>query len=189
MKEGMVSLPDHIRTLVESTYRERDEDDAMVRWKRELFEGSHRRKGVNTLRQLARLTLSKGGKTLPEAKAQTRYSEQESGNLLLLSGLSLNNHDQATTLTFLDGEQIIIPWHGHRLTPAEWRGRAARVTQHLVSCRLSQLPRPAERLWCQKVGLGHVLYLGHPDQDDAAISIALVATDHQLHAVDGCSAP
>ncbi|EKS7793250.1 CRISPR-associated helicase Cas3' [Edwardsiella piscicida] len=189
VKEGRVSLPDHIRTLVESTYRERSEDDAMARWKRELFEGAHRRKGVNTLRQLARLTLSKGGKTLPEAKAQTRYSEQESGDLLLLSGLSLNNHDQATTLTFLDGEQIVIPWHGHRLTPAEWRNCAARVTQHLVSCRLSQLPRPAERLWCQKVGLGHVLYLGHPDQDDAAISIALVATDHQLQAVDGRSAP
>ena len=189
VKEGTVSLPDHIRTLVELTYQERCEDEKMARWKRELFDGTRLRKGVNSLRQLARLTLSKGGKTLPEAKAQTRYSEQESGDLLLLSELSLDNRSQATTLTFLDGEQVVIPWHAHRLTPAEWRGRAALVTQHLVSCRLSQLPRPPARLWCQKAGLGNVLYLGHPEQDDAAISIALVATDHQLHAVDGCSLP
>ncbi|UCQ26608.1 CRISPR-associated helicase Cas3' [Edwardsiella tarda] len=189
VEEGHVSLPGHIRPLVERTYQERDDDDAMARWKRELFEGSHRRKGVNTLRQLARLTLSKGGKTLSEAKAQTRYSEQESGDLLLLSGLYLDDHNQTTTLTFLDGEQVVIPWHAHHLAPGEWRRRAAQVTLHLVSCRLSQLPRPPTRLWCQQIGLGNVLYLGHPDQDDATISITLVDADHQLHAIDGCALP
>lgn len=189
VREGTVSLPDQIRTLVELTYQDRNEDEVMARWKRELFNGTGRHKGVNGLRQLARLTLSKGGKTLPEAKAQTRYSEQESGDLLLLSELCLDNNTQTTTLTFLDGELVTIPWHTHRLTSAQWRGRAAQVAQHLVSCRLSQLPRPPALSWCQKAGLGNVLYLGHPDQDDAAISIALVATDHQLHAIDGCSLP
>lgn len=186
---GSVTLPDQIRTLVELTYRERSEDDVMARWKHELFEGNRHRKGVNPLRQLARLTLSKEGKTLPEAKAQTRYSEQESGELLLLSGLSLDPETRSTTLTFLDGEQVLIPWQTHCLDRLEWRRRAALVSQHLISCRLSQLPRPPARHWCQQVGLGNVLYLGHPEQDDAALSIAMVTTEHQLRAVDGCSLP
>jgi len=186
-QQGNVTLPDQIRPLVECTYRERSEDDVMARWKHELFEGNRHRKGVNTLRQLARLTLSKGGKTLPEAKAQTRYSDQESGDLLLLSGLSLHAETKSTTLTFLTGEQIVIPWQTHHLDRLAWRHLAAQVSQHLVSCRLSQLPRPPARTWCQQIGLGNVLYLGHPQQDEAALSIALVTPDHQLRAVDGYS--
>lgn len=187
--EGHVSLPGDIRTLVELTYRERHEQGVLARWKQELFDGSHFRKGVNTLRQLARLTLSKRGKTMPEAKAQTRYSDQESGELLLLASLHLDDKTQSTTLTFLDGEQVVIPWQSHRLAPPEWRRRAAQITLHLVSCRLSQLPRSPARRWCQDIGLGNVLYLGHPEQDDAALSLALVAPDHQLRTVDACSLP
>ncbi|MGL5038882.1 MAG: CRISPR-associated helicase Cas3' [Aeromonas sp.] len=187
LKQGAVSLPDDIRPLVEQTYRERSEDAVMARWKHELFEGTRLRKGITSLRQHARLTLSTNGKTLPEAKAQTRYSDQESGDLLVLAGLSLDTDSQSTTLIFLDGDQLVIPWQGYRLNPEEWRSRAAQVTLHLVSCRLSQLPRPPTRRWCHRAGLGNVLYLGHPEQDDAAISIAVVSPEGQLHAVDGGS--
>lgn len=126
---------------------------------------------------------------MPEAKAQTRYSDQESGELLLLASLHLDDKTQSTTLTFLDGEQVVIPWQSHRLAPPEWRRCAAQITLHLVSCRLSQLPRSPARRWCQDIGLGNVLYLGHPEQDDAALSLALVAPDHQLRTVDACSLP
>ena len=188
-QQGEVSLPDDIRPLVELTYQERSDVEIMARWKHELFEGSRYRKGINSLRQMARITLSRDGKTLPEAKAQTRYSDQESADLLLLSGLTLDDREQSTTLTFLDGEHVVIPWLQHHLAPLEWRRRAAQVAGHLVSCRLIQLPRTPARAWCQKIGLGQVLYLGHPDQDEASFSLALVAPNHELRAVDGSSQP
>lgn len=188
-RKGSLSLPGDIRPLVEATWQERVESQALARWKHELFAGSPRRKGVNSLRQLARITLSTEGKTLPEAKAQTRYSEQESSEILLLSRLHLDENNKLTTLTFLDGEQVVIPWRQHQLDKSEWRRRAALITRHLVSCRQSQLPRPPVRSWCQKAGLGHVLYLGHPQQDEAGIALALVTPGHKLAAIDGSALP
>ncbi|MFC0668763.1 hypothetical protein ACFSKY_13635 [Azotobacter chroococcum] len=77
-----LELPGDIRPLIEATYAARPETDAMARWLDELEKGSRHRLGRQALRQLARVALAEDGVTLPESKAQTRYSETESGVVL-----------------------------------------------------------------------------------------------------------
>ncbi|MBU0599073.1 CRISPR-associated helicase Cas3' [Patescibacteria group bacterium] len=184
---GHVVLPGDIRTLIERTYAERDESAPLAQWKRELHEGTRYRKGLRALQQLARLTLAQQGKTLPESKAQTRYSEQDNADLLLLKAFELDGHEKRTQLTLLDGSRINIPWQRHRLTRVQWRQKAALLTAHLVQCRQTQRPNPPLRTWCEKAGLGNVFYLGHPAMDEAGLSVAVVAPTGELKSLDGSS--
>ncbi len=182
---GRVVLPTDIRQLIDQTYVERDETGPLAQWKHELHEGSPRRKGLRALQQLAHLTLSRQGKTLPESKAQTRYSEQDEADLLLLGGIEVNGRGKQTQLTLLDGERITIPWQRHRLTKAQWRQKAATLNAHLVSCRYSQRPNPPARNWCEKAGLGNVFHLGNPAFDEAGLSVAVVTQTDELKSLDG----
>lgn len=182
---GHVVLPSDIRRLIEQTYAERDETGPLAQWKHELYAGNTRRKGLRALRQLARLTLSQQGKTLPESKAQTRYSEQENADVLLLMAMELDDREQQTLLTLLDGSRMSIPWHRHRLSKAQWRQQAAALAAHLVQCRQAQSPKPPARTWCEKAGLGNVFYLGDPAFDEAGLSMAIVAQTDELKSLDG----
>jgi CRISPR-associated endonuclease/helicase Cas3 len=182
---GGVTLPTDIRLLIEQTYTEQEEDGILARWKHELYEGTSRRKGLRALQQLARLTLSQQGKTLPESKAQTRYSEQDTADVLLLKGIEVDCQKQQTFLSLIDGTKLAIPWQQYRATKAEWRQKAASLTMHVVQCRQSQKPRPPSRAWCQKIGLGNVFYLGDPAFDDAGISVAIVTPTDALRSLDG----
>lgn len=182
---GTITLPADIRPMLEATYRERPEQGTMAQWQQELVNGNRYRKGLTTLRQLARVTLVKGGVTLPESKAQTRYSEQDTAQLLLLTQISFDADSKTTCLRFMDGSALQLPWQHHRLSRAEWRRLAAHILQHVVTCRQSQLPRPLSRSWCQKIGLGNVLYLGHEEQEDASLSVAIVTPTEELRAVEG----
>lgn len=181
-KKGEITLPTDIRPLLEATYRERVEQGAMAQWLYERVNGTRYRQGLNSLRQRARITLVKDG---VERKAQTRYSEQESAQLLLLTGLSIDADSKTTHLRFLDGSSLQLPWQQHRLSKTEWRRLAAQVLHHVVTCRQDQRPCAPSRHWCQSVGLGNVLYLGHEEYEDASISVALVSPTDELRAADG----
>lgn len=82
-----VTLPRDIRPLIERTYASRPEQGELAQWLYELDNGSRYRKGRKALAQLSRITLSEEGNTLPESKAQTRYSETASLELLLLADI------------------------------------------------------------------------------------------------------
>ncbi|MDR8305802.1 CRISPR-associated helicase/endonuclease Cas3, partial [Acinetobacter baumannii] len=69
-----LSLPGDIRPLIDQTYTERAEEGTWATLLHELKNGSRFRSGEQALQSLAKLTLSTGGKTLPEHKAETRYS-------------------------------------------------------------------------------------------------------------------
>ncbi|WP_127958180.1 CRISPR-associated helicase Cas3' [Serratia microhaemolytica] len=180
-----VTLPTEIRRLLEETYRERDEQGELAQWKQELFKGSRHRKGLDSLRQLARLTLTHGGKTLAESKAQTRYSEQENAQLLLLSAITYDDNTQSTQLTFIDGSVMQLPWRTHQLKKNQWRQLAGQIMQQMVNCSQHHSPPAASREWCRKIGLGNVLYLGSETQDEAALAIALVSPTSELRAITG----
>ncbi len=184
---GVISLPNDIRPLIYKTYDEHEETGYLAQWKHTLYQGDRRHKGLYALRQLARLTLSQQGKTLPESKAQTRYSEQESAEILLVKRLELDGLSKQTHLILLDGSEVILPWQRYRLTKLEWKKRAARLLSEVVLCRQAQCPRQPAREWCQKIGLGQVFYLGHAEQGDVWIAIAVVSETHELLAVDGGS--
>ncbi|KJJ85083.1 CRISPR-associated protein Cas3 [Candidatus Omnitrophus magneticus] len=66
-----INLPSDIRSLLEETYKERHEEGSMRIYKQEIEEERKKLAGL-AFRGISRL-----GKTLPESKAYTRYSEIE----------------------------------------------------------------------------------------------------------------
>jgi CRISPR-associated endonuclease/helicase Cas3 len=181
-----IRLPEDIRSLIERTYISRSEQGAMSRWLKELEEGSHRRKGLNSLRQLARVGLSEGGNTLPESKAQTRYSETDSYEVLLLSAISRNRAGDTATLTLLNGNKVELPLQRDKLTKPEWRQRTASLMRQIVTVPQGDKPKALSMETLKSFGLGHCFYLGSPDwpEDESVLRLALVDETDRLRGIE-----
>lgn len=173
---GDLKLPQDIRELIEQTYAERGEQGAMARWLHELDNGTPRRKGRKALQQLARIGLATDGKTLPEAKAQTRYSESDSLDVLLLRELQQLRDRQASRLLLLDGTELLLPWQRHKLSKQQWKALTATLMQQIVPVRLGEAPLPLQRDTLEKFGLQHCFYLGDSNwsDDESLLRVALV---------------
>lgn len=188
-----ITLPDDIRPLIEATYIERVEEDAMARWLHELNHGTqgHReRKGRLALQQLARIGLAHDGKTLPESKAQTRYSETESLEVLLLRDMQLLKEKQASRLILLDGTEVLLPWRKRSLSLAAWKALTARLMEQMVPVSIGDAPQPVVRDTLEKYGLQHCFYLGSRDweEDESLLRLALVDEAGSLRGLHGQSA-
>lgn len=185
--QGRVSLglPQDIRPLIEQTYAQRHEDEPMDRWLHELDEGTPRRTGRKAMRQLARVALAEGGNTLPESKAQTRYSETDSYEVLLLRGLNRIPEQKVSRLTLLDGAQVLLPLERGKLNKREWRELSAQLMRQVVSVRVQDAPlqQPIDTL--SKFGLQHCFYLGSPEHDEAILRVALVDETDALRGIQG----
>ncbi|SFB97004.1 CRISPR-associated endonuclease/helicase Cas3 [Marinospirillum celere] len=182
-----VSLPDDIRGLIERTYATRTEQGAMSRWLQELEEGTRHRTGRNTLQQLARVALAEGGNTLPESKAQTRYSETDSYEVLMLRNIEGDPEGKMATLTLLDGRRVQLPTQNRALlTKHELRQRTGILMRQVVSVPQGDKPKavPIDRL--KRFGLHHCFFLGHPDwpEDESVLRVALVDETDALRAID-----
>lgn len=172
-----LNLPSDIRNLIEATYAEREELGAMRRWLDELDNGTRRNKGRLALRQLANMTLSQAGKTLPESKAQTRYSETDNFEVLLLQSLSRDAAGEIATLTLLSGDSVLLPIRNRKkLDRNEWRARTSQLMQQVVMVRPADAPKVLSRDILQRFGLHHCFYLGNPDwpDDESLLRVALV---------------
>lgn len=187
------ALPGDIRAFIEASYADRPEQGDMARWLHELEYGTSAapgraaRKGRVALNQLARVGLAQDGKTLPEAQAQTRYSESDSHELLLLRGLDYDGERQATWLTLLDGRRLELPLQRHRLDKPGWKRLTVILMQQLVPVRASDAPQPPSREQLAKLGLGHCFYLGDPNwaEDESLLRLALVNDVGQLQGLYG----
>ena len=169
-----VIIPEDIRGLIEKTYAKRPEQAAMSRWLRELEEGTSRRSGRNAMQQLARVALAEGGNTLPESKAQTRYSETDSYEVLLLR--AINRNGEIATLTLLNGERVELPLQRNKLSKSGWRQRTALLMRQIVTVPQQDKPKALPTDTLKKFGLGHCFYLGNPDwpEDESVLRVALV---------------
>lgn len=180
-----ISLPNDIRPLIDATYFERPETGMMATHHYHLLEGTTRKKGLNALRQLARGTLSIAGKTLPDNDAPTRYSEEDSAEILLLQAMEIDSCSNATHLTLLDGNKLVLPWQKHQLPNQQWRKLSRQLMGQIVPCRRSQLPMTLQRNRCKNIGLGNVFYLGHADiSDNVPFAIAIKTPEGQLKGVE-----
>ena len=182
-----ISLPGDIRALIEQTYAQRSEVDHMAKWLHELDNGTRWRTGRKALHQLARVTLAESGNTLPESKAQTRYSEADSHEVLLLRGLATLPEEKATRLTLLNDEQVMLPWERYRLDKREWRRLSVKLMRQIVPVRVQDAPAKLPIDTLKKFGFHHCFYLGHPEQDEAILRVAMVDETGALQGVQGAT--
>ena len=182
-----INLPTDIRQLIEQTYRVRVEKDPMARWLSDLDNGTRRRSGRKAMRQLARITLADVGNTLPESKAQTRYSETDSFDVLLLRHISLVSDEKTTRITFMNGEQHLLPWQRQTYSKAQWRKLSTLLMRQVVAVRVQDAPKAVPIDTLKKFGFQHCFYLGNPDwsQDESVLRVALVDETGSLQGVQG----
>lgn len=169
-----LSLPQDIRGLIDKTYAQRQEEGPMGQWLHELHNGTPRRKGRKALAQLARVTLAEAGNTLPESKAQTRYSELDSDDVLLLRAARQLPDEKATRLTLLDGTQLLLPWERYQRDKRGWRELSASLMRQTVPVRVQDAPERLPIDTLTKLALHHCFYLGDPARDEAILRVALV---------------
>jgi len=181
-----VSLPDDIRGLIELTYASRIEQGPMNRWLSNLDNGTRWRTGRNALQQLARVSLAEAGNTLPESKAQTRYSEVDNFDVLLLRDMIGNSAGDTAILTLLSGEQVRLPLQRSHLTRAGWRNLSAKLMRQVVAVRVQDAPKALPVDTLKRFGLQHCFYLGNPDwpQDESVLRVALVDESQRLRGVE-----
>lgn len=177
---NQVSLPNDIRPLIEATYQSRTEEDKMANY---LHDIEIKRQNLS---RLALQGMSVIGRAKPDQAVTTRYSEQETVEILLFKQIELNQAHQnqkGTWLTFTNDERIFYPNNGRASGQNTWRGLAAKLQLNLVKVASHTAPKAISResiKWLQDY-----VYLGHPENNDAQVRIALVKNDETLSALDG----
>lgn len=171
-----VSLPLDIRVLIETTYVEQAETGKMQGYYSELEE---KRK---ELEQLARHGVSKAGETLSESAA-TRYSEQDTVQVLLLSSYQTNVDNTGTEITLLTGEKIVLPRGVKNQDKARWRELAAKLLNNTVQVANHISPQAVsikELSW-----LREFFYLGNPEFVESLLRVALVNESDEIKSLVG----
>ncbi len=171
-------LPDQIRDLIEATYREKEDESMLMCEQKKLL---HRKR--EALERLALGGISAGVRTLPESKASTRYSEQESAEVLLLQSYRLDRERGGTTVRLLDGNELFLPLKSSPKGKRDQRLLAAALAQHTVHVAdyLAPVALPMKNLeW-----LKSYFYLGDREHDESMLRVAIVSQDGELKSLNG----
>lgn len=183
-----INLPGDIRDLIERTYASREEQGSMNRWQYELDHGNRHSKGRIALQQLARVGLAEDGNTLPESQAQTRYSETDSYEVLMLKGIKGGKDGKMAILMLLSGEQVHLPIRDRTmLTKRELRQRTATLMRQIVNVPPGDKPKSVSVDTLKRFGLHHCFYLGNPewqDKDESIFHVALVGDTDSLRGIE-----
>ncbi len=171
-----VSLPGQIRWLLEATYCRQPERGLMARYLQELDCAEEK------LRRMALGGVSRGGKTLPEARATTRYSELETTELLLLRCCHIGS--LATRIEFRDGREMELPANPRQLPAVEWRKRAAALQWNSLTLPEYLSPETAR---CQIQWAEDYACLG--DEEENSFRVALIEENGALRGLDGSPEP
>jgi CRISPR-associated endonuclease/helicase Cas3 len=172
-----INLPGQIRDLIEVTYRSRaDEGEEMNRYRHQL------EKERAKLQSLALLGLSQAGTTLPEEKAQTRYSAQDTTEVLLIRAYQHDAKQQGTSVTLLNGEQYFIPRNGRALPRRQWRELTATLMKNTVRVVDYLAPNAINKRHIN--WLNDYFYLGRPEYEESVLlRVALVDDSGDLRAL------
>lgn len=179
-----LAIPSSIRPLIDKTYSIRDESGQWANLLHKLKKGTRNRTGEEALQALATITLAAGGKTLPENKAETRYSDQDTNDVLLVRSIRTQSDTGVTRIRLLNGDTLELPHSRHKLSKSEWRKRAVLLNQQLIRIKPSDCPPAIARHELEKMGLQHVFYLGDPEWDEAVLRVALVTDTGQIQTLD-----
>ncbi|SMG66482.1 CRISPR-associated helicase Cas3 [methanotrophic bacterial endosymbiont of Bathymodiolus sp.] len=174
-----IELPKDIRPLIEATYQAQKEAGVMLEYQQEL------EKKRKTLQRLALVGLSKGGQTLPE-NVSTRYSEQDSVQVLLIKAYRHHPDKQATEITLLNGYKYLLPKNLKFYDKPQWRELAALLIQNTVSVADYLAP---EKLAIKDLEwLRNYFYLGNPEFGESLLRVAVVNEADEIKRLMGGNA-
>lgn len=174
-----IAVPGQIREVIEDTYADRDETGAMLSHLNAL------EKKREELQRMALFGLSKAGKTLPEEKASTRYSEQDSVEVLLIKNYRLDSQQGGVVVRFLDDDSVFLPDKGKGLSPRQRRELAAKLLQNTV--RVAEYLAPKALAGNSLDWLQEYLYLGK-HEDESRLRVAKVLGSCVVVSLDGGNA-
>jgi len=173
-----IRLPSDIRSLIEATYANKDEVEDMLKHRHQLE--TTRAK----LQSLALRGLSKGGTTQSEESAQTRHSELESTDVLLIRAYQQDQAKQGTWITLLNHQKIWVPYNGRSLPANKWRELSAMLMQNTLKVTDYLAPSAASRV--QLKWLADYFYLGKPELDESvSLRVALVDPSGVVKSISG----
>lgn len=170
-EKSQVCLPQEIRPMLEATYADQDEVGILNKCKVDVIAKREKLSG------LARVGISTGGKTLPESKATTRYSETESCEVLLIRKRSFDEAD--TILTLLNSETIRLPRYCKSKGLKQWRSLAAELQQNVVL--VPEYLAPSTTV-IQIQWIKDFVYLG--DGDESPFRVAIVHNNGSISGLD-----
>lgn len=177
-----ISLPADIRPLIDQTYQDTPHVSGDIA---KLFHelengiqyGRNRKPGRNQLKQIARNTLTLIGAQASDERPPTRYSEQETVEVLILRDMKIKSETQSSTLISIDGKTIEVPLTKAKLTRRQSRTLAMFIAQNTVSVNPWLAPKALTIGHLKSFGLHNIVFLGSPekgDHEDALIRVALV---------------
>lgn len=172
-----IAIPGQIRDIIEATYAERKESGAMLNY----FNALEKKR--QELQRMALFGLSKAGKTLPEEKAGTRYSEQDSVEVLLIKNYQTDKQQGGVLVRFLDGESVLLPDKGKGLLPEHRRQLAATLLQNTVRVAEYLAPNPIVGNgldWLQEY-----IYLGKAESGESRLRVVKVLDSGAVVSLDG----
>lgn len=165
-----LSLPGQIRPLIEKAYEKREEVGQMKVFLDQVT------KRTESLRRLALLGLAEGGKTLPEEKAETRYSTREEVEVLLIRSFEPTQR----SLRLLDNTTLTIPSHSRSLNDKDLRSLSLRLMDNTLRVPIHLAPGGVRR---QSLSwLADYLYLGN--SEESQLRIGIVGEDGQVRSIN-----
>lgn len=172
-----IILPKDIRSLIEATYKERDETiNTIGRLKYDL------QTKREDMARFALNSISKGTQTVSDNKASTRYSEQDNVEVLLIRSYRHNEDKSGTYVMLLNGEEIYLPRNTKKLSKQEWREIAALLTRNTLHVVEYLAPNPisSKSLYWLK----NYLYVGDEYHAESLLRVAIVEESGDLKALD-----
>lgn len=125
-----LGLPSDIRGLIESTYEKREDKGIMRKLKQDL------EKKKTDLQRLANVGLSEGCTTQSDDWAPTRYSEQETCEVLIIQNIQ---HEQyGIALTLINNEKLFLP--NTKPNMKERKELALKLSQNIVKVAENKAP-------------------------------------------------
>jgi CRISPR-associated endonuclease/helicase Cas3 len=172
-----IAIPGQIREIIEATYADREENGAMLNY----FSALEKKR--QELQRLALFGLSKAGKTLPEDKASTRYSEQDSVDVLLIKNYQTDKQQGGVLVRFLDDESVLLTDKGNGLLPEQRRQLAAKLLQNTV--RVAEYLAPKAIVGNGLDWLQEYIYLGKAEGGENRLRVAKVLDSDVVVSLDG----
>lgn len=174
-----IALPGDIRFLIENTYATEPEDNVMKHYKRMLEDR------CSELETQALIGLSKGGKTLSENKAQTRYSEQETTDVLLIKSYRYIDNKGVYLVLNDSDEEIYLPRFGNAQGKRKCRELSIKLMKNITKVAEYLAPNAVHKKNIE--WLKDYLYLGDEREDNSLVRIAKINPSGELTTLNGLS--